>query len=214
MSRARSSRRRRNDEPKVSPSSSSGLAGRGRLGAVAGGLGLGVEEVAGAVEPRLVGQAVGAELLGLTLFFVVVGVPGSRRSRPAAGESIMALESLMLIWKRIAEFEFPGGRPFEGPVQVAHGVAPGDDVDAEVGPFAEEVDQDALRAWASRRRTDRGGEPEIVVGLPEVAEPAEIEDGEIDRRELAVLVGLAGGPIRRTDLGSIRGAKSRIARRS
>ena len=65
---------------------------------------------------------------------------------------------------------------FEGAIDVVQAVAPEDDVDAERRAVAEDRREQLRRA---RRLVPAVG-AEIVVGLPEVAEPREVVDDEED----------------------------------
>ena len=103
---------------------------------------------------------------------------------------------MALIWKRTRISNSLQALPVEGPVQVVHAVAPDEGVDAHRGASWRIVAND-FEGEAGLSSAEARGEAEVVVALAEVAEPLEVVDQEVDRREVLGRPGLSAARPRR-----------------
>src|SRR5208337_4771737 len=145
------------------------------------GRGSGPELAVYAVEPLRVGQPVRAELLDPVLFLAEEEGPigtelaGGRRIDQRAAVVGAHLEE-------DADLELLQALAVEGPVQVIHAVAPDQGMHGHRGALLEDR-RERLRGRGRLVCAEAGGEAEVVVALTDVAEPLDVVDQQVDRRQ-------------------------------
>ena len=130
--------------------------------------------------------------------------------RLASGESIRVEESPERHLEEDAVLQLAEGGAVEGAVEAVQRVAPDQGVDAVDRAVAEDR---AEQLGGLRRLVGLGaGEAEVVLGLPELAEPLEVVDEQVDRRGVGAAARRGGArPRRRPRRRSTRPGPTRPA---